>query len=85
MDRIQTLRASLNAYTNSLRFRSEAELNRLPPAVRNMTVEEFWFTYNGSAKEYLERQATKKAADSTSFLHMMEVRFFFFFFHINRC
>lgn len=50
-----------------------------------MTVEEFWFTYNGSAKEYLERQATKKAADSTSFLHMMEVRFFFFFFHINRC
>ncbi|KAF9344856.1 hypothetical protein BGX34_005276, partial [Mortierella sp. NVP85] len=72
MDRIQTLRASLNVFTSSLRFRSEAELNRLPPAVRNMTVEEFWFTYNGSAKEYLERQATKKAADSTSFLHMME-------------
>ncbi|KAK3813344.1 MAG: hypothetical protein J3Q66DRAFT_45624 [Benniella sp.] len=72
MDRIQTLRAALNAFTNSLRFRSEAELNRLPPAVRNMTVEEFWFTYNGSAKEYLERQATKKAADSTSFLNMME-------------
>ncbi|KAF9986986.1 hypothetical protein BGZ65_005493, partial [Modicella reniformis] len=72
MDRVQTLRASVGVLTNSLRFRSEAELNRLPAAIRAMSVEEFWFRYNGSAKEYLERQATKKTVASTSFLHTLE-------------
>ncbi|KAI7822948.1 hypothetical protein BC939DRAFT_453087 [Gamsiella multidivaricata] len=73
MDRAQTLRASVAVLINSLRFRSEAELNRLPAAVRTMTVEEFWFSYEGSAKEYLERQATKKSAANTAFLHDIEV------------
>jgi hypothetical protein len=73
MDRTQTLRASVGVLTNSLRFRSEAELNRLPAAIRAMTVEEFWFSYDGSAKEYLERKTTKKTVANTSFLHDIEV------------
>ncbi|KAG0213599.1 hypothetical protein BGX28_004016 [Mortierella sp. GBA30] len=69
LDRIQKLRASIGVLTNSLKFRSEAEINRLPAAIRAMTVEEFWFTYNGSAKEYLERQQKDKTVANTTFLH----------------
>ncbi|KAI1296192.1 hypothetical protein EDD11_007511 [Mortierella claussenii] len=71
MDRMQKLRASIGVLTNSLRFRSDAEINRLPSAVRTMTVEEYWFTYNGSAKEYLAQQATKKSVADTSFLQAL--------------
>ncbi|KAF9205270.1 hypothetical protein BGZ49_004245 [Haplosporangium sp. Z 27] len=73
MDRTQKLRASIGVLTNSLRFRSEAEFNRLPAAIRTMTVEEFWFTYNGSAKEYLEQQNAKKSIANTSFLHALGI------------
>lgn len=69
MDRIQKLRASIGVLTNSLKFRAEAEVNRLPAAIRTMTVEDFWFTYNGSAKEYLEQQAKSKSVANTAFLH----------------
>ncbi|KAG0300759.1 hypothetical protein BGZ98_008920 [Dissophora globulifera] len=72
MDRVQTMRASIGVLTNSIRFRCEAELNRLPAAIRAMTVEEFWFTYNGNAKEYLNRQAAKKTVANTSFLHEIQ-------------
>ncbi|KAG0255066.1 hypothetical protein BG011_005335 [Mortierella polycephala] len=34
-----------------------------------MTVEEYWFKYNGSAKEYLEKQARSKTVANTAFLH----------------
>ncbi|KAG0288061.1 hypothetical protein BGZ96_008096 [Linnemannia gamsii] len=71
MDRIQKLRASIGVLTNSLKFRAEAEVNRLPAAIRAMTVEEFWFTYNGSAKEYLEQQAKTKTVANTAFLHAL--------------
>ncbi|KAF9146349.1 hypothetical protein BGX30_001363 [Mortierella sp. GBA39] len=71
MDRIQKLRASIGVLTNSLKFRAEAEVNRLPAAIRTMTVEEFWFTYNGSAKEYLEQQAKSKSVANTAFLHAL--------------
>ncbi|KAG0302470.1 hypothetical protein BGZ97_002333 [Linnemannia gamsii] len=71
MDRIQKLRASIGVLTNSLKFRAEAEVNRLPAAIRTMTVEEFWFTYNGSAKEYLEQQAKTKTVANTAFLHAL--------------
>ncbi|KAG0377636.1 hypothetical protein BGX24_005739 [Mortierella sp. AD032] len=71
MDRIQKLRASIGVLTNSLKFRAEAEMNRLPAAIRAMTVEEFWFTYNGSAKDYLEQQAKTKAVANTAFLHAL--------------
>ncbi|KAF9291336.1 hypothetical protein BGZ68_004424 [Mortierella alpina] len=57
--------------TNSLKFRSEAEINRLPAAIRAMTVEEYWLTYNGNAKEYLERQAMNKTLANTTFLHAL--------------
>ncbi|KAF9960469.1 hypothetical protein BGZ72_006851 [Mortierella alpina] len=57
--------------TNSLKFRSEAEINRLPAAIRAMTVEEYWLTYNGNAKEYLERQAMNKTLANTNFLHAL--------------
>ncbi|KAG0001448.1 hypothetical protein BGZ80_011489 [Entomortierella chlamydospora] len=73
MDRTQKLRASIGVLTNSLRFRSEAEFNRLPAAIRTMTVEEFWFTYNGSAKEYLEQQTAKKSVANTSFLRALGI------------
>ncbi|CAO3575097.1 unnamed protein product [Mortierella alpina] len=71
MDRIQKLRASISVLTNSLKFRSEAEINRLPAAIRAMTVEEYWLTYNGNAKEYLERQAMNKTLANTTFLHAL--------------
>jgi hypothetical protein len=71
MDRIQKLRASIGVLTNSLKFRAEAEVNRLPAAIRTMTVEEFWFTYNGNAKEYLEQQAKTKTVANTAFLHAL--------------
>ncbi|KAF9128270.1 hypothetical protein BGW39_005214 [Mortierella sp. 14UC] len=71
MDRIQKLRASIGVLTNSLKFRAEAEMNRLPAAIRAMTVEEFWLTYNGSAKEYLEQQAKSKTVANTAFLHAL--------------
>ncbi|KAF9080809.1 hypothetical protein BGX23_001638 [Mortierella sp. AD031] len=71
MDRIQKLRASIGVLTNSLKFRAEAEMNRLPAAIRAMTVEEFWFTYNGSAKDYLEQQAKSKTVANTAFLHAL--------------
>jgi hypothetical protein len=71
MDRIQKLRASIGVLTSSLKFRAEAEMNRLPAAIRTMTVEEFWFTYNGSAKEYLEQQAKSKTVANTAFLHAL--------------
>lgn len=71
MDRIQKLRASIGVLTNSLKFRAEAEVNRLPAAIRTMTVEDFWFTYNGSAKEYLEQQAKSKSVANTAFLHAL--------------
>ncbi|KAG0272267.1 hypothetical protein BGZ95_011992 [Linnemannia exigua] len=71
MDRIQKLRASIGVLTNSLKFRAEAEMNRLPAAIRAMTVEDFWFTYNGSAKDYLEQQAKTKALANTAFLHAL--------------
>ncbi|KAF9174659.1 hypothetical protein BGX21_001777 [Mortierella sp. AD011] len=73
MDRTQKLRASIGVLANSLRFRSEAEFNRLPAAIRTMTVEEFWFTYNGSAKEYLEQQTAKKSVANTSFLRALGI------------
>ncbi|KAG0057226.1 hypothetical protein BGZ83_000639 [Gryganskiella cystojenkinii] len=60
MDRVQKLRASLDVLTTSLKFRTEAEIKRLPAEVRAMSVEEFWFKYNGSAKEYLRRQKENK-------------------------
>ncbi|KAF9955086.1 hypothetical protein BGZ70_010353, partial [Mortierella alpina] len=68
---IQKLRASISVLTNSLKFRSEAEINRLPAAIRAMTVEEYWLTYNGNAKEYLERQAMNKTLANTTFLHAL--------------
>ncbi|KAF9578905.1 hypothetical protein BGW38_005075 [Lunasporangiospora selenospora] len=71
MDRIQKLRASINVLTSSLQFRGEAELNRLPAVVRSMTMEEFCFKYNGSAKEYLQRQTSSKSVADTAFLHAM--------------
>ncbi|KAF9430000.1 hypothetical protein BGZ76_000999 [Entomortierella beljakovae] len=73
IDRIQKLRASIGVLANSLRFRSEAEFNRLPAAIRTMTVEEFWFTFNGNAKEYLEQQNAKKSVANTSFLHALGI------------
>ncbi|KAG0040450.1 hypothetical protein BGZ82_002534 [Podila clonocystis] len=69
MDRIQKLRASIGVLAGSLRFRADLELNRLPTSIRSMTVEEFWFKYNGSAKEYLKLQTRVKTEANTSFLH----------------
>lgn len=60
MDRTQKLRASVSVLTSSLKFRTEAEIKRLPAEIRAMSVEEFWFKYNGSAKEYLNRQKESK-------------------------
>ncbi|GJJ69539.1 hypothetical protein EMPS_01885 [Entomortierella parvispora] len=60
MDRTQKLRASVSVLTSSLKFRTEAEIKRLPTEIRSMSVEEFWFKYNGSAKEYLNRQKENK-------------------------
>lgn len=69
MDRIQQLRAHIGVLAGSLRFRADLELNRLPTSIRSMTVEEFWFKYNGDAKEYLKLQARVKTEANTSFLH----------------
>ncbi|KAG0362415.1 hypothetical protein BG005_005681 [Podila minutissima] len=69
MDRIQKLRASIGVLAGSLRFRADLELNRLPTSIRSMTVEEFWFKYNGNAKEYLKLQTKVKTEANTSFLH----------------
>ncbi|KAF9319328.1 hypothetical protein BG003_009409 [Podila horticola] len=69
MDRIQKLRASIGVLAGSLRFRADLELNRLPTSIRSMTVEEFWFKYNGNAKEYLKLQTRVKTEANTSFLH----------------
>ncbi|KAG0240026.1 hypothetical protein B0O80DRAFT_470263 [Mortierella sp. GBAus27b] len=71
-DRVRNLRASIEVLKSSLRFRCEAELNRLPAAVRAMTVEEFLFKYDGSVEKYLERQAAEKSVADTSFLHKIE-------------
>ncbi|KAF9214344.1 hypothetical protein BGZ59_003908 [Podila verticillata] len=73
MDRIQQLRAHISVLAGSLRFRADLELNRLPTSIRSMTVEEFWFRYNGDAKEYLKLQARVKTEANTSFLHAIGI------------
>ncbi|KAF9429819.1 hypothetical protein BGZ94_009347 [Podila epigama] len=69
LDRVQKLRASIKVLVDSLKFRGELELTRMPTSIRSMTVEEYWLKYNGSAREYLRQQTKVKTEANTAFLH----------------